>query len=49
MLGFAPPARLPGRLVEREEAFQQVHIRILAVGRADRDLAFERPQRGVES
>ena len=41
MLGVPAPARSPARLVQRDEALEQMHVRVLAVGRADGDLALE--------
>ncbi len=40
VFGVAPPAGRAGRRVERDEAFEQMHVRILPVRRADGDLAY---------
>src|SRR5208337_4901853 len=41
VFSVAAPPRRAGHLVERDEAFEQMHVRILAVRRADGDLALE--------
>src|SRR5271166_3819940 len=41
MLAVATPSRRAARSMQRDEALQEMHVRVLAVGRAKRDLALE--------